>query len=86
MAKGKALTFPEKMSDQKVLEKAKEEWLKRHTEVNEDGSRAFKGNNKYTPFQGRRGKDLILFVWGNGELTMFKASASLPCGPRMVWE
>jgi hypothetical protein len=86
MAKGKALTFPKNATDAEVLELAKANWMERHTEVDADGNRSFKGNNKYTPFQGKRGGKLLLFVWGGGTLKLYKLAAEVQCGPRQVWE
>lgn len=86
MAQGKSLKFDknEKLAD--CLAKAKTHWLEKHTRKLEDGSREFVGNNRYTPFQARRGDELVLFVWGGGTLTMFRATESISCGPRQVWD
>ena len=85
MAKGKALEFAKNATDAEMLDAAKVNWLERHTEV-VDGNRSFKGNNKYTPFQGRRDGKLFLFVWAGGVLTLFKANKTIEVGPKQVWE
>jgi len=86
MAKGKALRFPKNHPLKECLADARAHWMERHTEIDADGNRSFRGNNKYTPFQAKRGDELLVFVWGGGKLTMFRAAESVECGPRLVWE
>ena len=87
MAKGKKITFDKNAKLDDCLEAAKDHWLATHTKLvsEESGEREFIGNNKYTPFQARRGDELLIFVWGGGTLKMFREIKSVEVGPRQVW-